>query len=124
MKNVIIDSEYREWIASLSGRYRRAQIKASVEVNKELLKFYWQLGHDIIQRQDENKYGSGFFKILSKDLKEALPEAKCFSEKNLYYIRCFYMMFSEIFPQLGGNSSIVILNKLEKQLYNVTEKNQ
>ena len=119
MKSVIIDSEYREWIASLSGRYRRAQIKASVEVNKELLKFYWQLGHDIIQRQEENKYGSGFFKILSKDLKEALPEAKCFSEKNLYYIRRFYLMFSEIFPQLGGNSSSEDICQFEDVLFSV-----
>lgn len=102
MKHLIIDIEYKQWIASLSGRYRAAQIKASVEVNKELLQFYWQLGKDIVDRQGENKYGTGFMKILSRDLKEAIPEANCFSPKNLYYVRRFYLMYSKIFPQVGG----------------------
>lgn len=101
---LIFDSDYTNWIAELSNRYRTAQIRASIEVNRELLSFYWELGKEIVKRQTENKYGSGFFKILSRDLKEAIPEAKCFSTKNLYYIRKFYLMYSENFPQLGGNS--------------------
>lgn len=115
MTNLITDTEYKEWIASLSGRYRAAQIKASIEVNKELLKFYWKLGKDISNRQNENRYGSGFMKILSRDLKEAIPEANCFSPKNLYYIRRFYLMYSEIFPQVGGKS-----NQLEDILYSAS----
>ena len=104
-KHLILDNDYNEWIAALSSRYRSAQIKAAVEVNRELLSFYWQLGKDIAGRGDENKYGSGFIKMLSRDLKEAIPEARCFSEKNLYYIRRFYIMYSEIFPQDGGESN-------------------
>ena len=104
-KHLILDNDYNEWIAALSSRYRSAQIKAAVEVNRELLSFYWQLGKDIAGRGDENKYGSGFIKMLSRDLKEAIPEARCFSEKNLYYIRRFYIMYSEIFPQAGGESN-------------------
>lgn len=103
-QHLILDNDYKNWIASLSNRYRTAQIKAAIEVNRELLSFYWELGKEIVSRQDENKYGNGFFKILSRDLKEAIPEAKCFSEKNLYYIRRFYLMYSEIFPQVGGKS--------------------
>lgn len=53
MTDIITDTEYKEWISSLSGRYRTAQIRASVETNKELLKFYWQLGK--IYRNDKMK---------------------------------------------------------------------
>ena len=39
--------EYKSWISELKTRYKQAQIKASVAVNGELLKFYFELGKDI-----------------------------------------------------------------------------
>ncbi len=103
MSELILDKDYSDWVSELSKRYRASQIRASISVNEELLKFYWTLGHDIVERQDENKYGKGFFNMLSRDLKATLPEAKGFSPKNLYYIRRFYLMYSENFPQVEGN---------------------
>lgn len=103
-EKVISDIDYKTWISELSKRYRTAQIKAAVAVNTEMLHFYWDLGHDIVARQDENKYGSRFFEKLSRDLKDAIPEAKGFSVKSLYYIKRFYLMYSKIFPQFEGKS--------------------
>lgn len=39
-----VDDEYKNWINGLVSRYRSSQIKASVKVNQELLRFYWNLG--------------------------------------------------------------------------------
>lgn len=107
---LILDEPYREWIGQLSVRYRNAQIKAAIAVNTEMLRFYWELGRDIVAMQAENKYGSNFFEKLSRDLKEAIPDAKGFSAKSLYYIKRFYMMYSKIFPQLGGKTCSIISN--------------
>lgn len=104
MSKLILDKEYTDWVADLSKRYRSSQIKAAVSVNEELLKFYWSLGRDIVERQDENKYGSGFFNTLSRDLKALLPEANGLSVNNLYYIRQFYQMYASISPQIEGKS--------------------
>ena len=65
-----IDKEYRDWVSELKGRFRQSQIKAAVRVNSEMLRFYWSLGQDIVERQMENIYGSGFFSRLSKDLQQ------------------------------------------------------
>lgn len=43
----IIDKDYTQWVENLSVRYRQSQIKAAVRVNRELLKYYWELGRDI-----------------------------------------------------------------------------
>ena len=45
----------------------------SGHVNEEMLMFYWSLGRDINFRQNENSYGSDFFRILSVDMKKDLP---------------------------------------------------
>lgn len=100
----ILDKDYLQWIQELSLRYRRSQIKAAVKVNAEMLRFYWELGHDIVTMKAESRWGSGFMKNLSKDLKEANPSATCFSETNLLYMKNFYRLYcpyTAITPQLG-----------------------
>ena len=100
----ILDKDYIQWIKDLSSRYRRSQIKASVKVNQEMLQFYWELGKDIVEKKAESRWGSGFMKNLSRDLKEVNPDATCFSETNLLYMKNFYLLYQpclEITPQLG-----------------------
>lgn len=89
----ILDQDYSLWIQDLSKRYRRSQVKASIKVNDEMLKFYWSLGRDIVAMQAESRWGSKFFKNLSKDLKEQIPNASCFSVTNLKYMKNFYLLY-------------------------------
>ena len=101
----IPDDQYRRWIAELSNRYQRSQIKAATSVNSEMLAFYWSLGRDIVTMNSESKYGSSLFDKLSSDLKAIIPTAKCFSPTNLRYMKRFYELvfeISEILPQVGA----------------------
>lgn len=95
------DTEYAEWIGSIKERFHSAQIKAATRVNQELLRFYWSLGRDIVAIHAESRWGTGFFKTLSLDMKNALPEQKGFSETNLRYITRFYKLYSSNLPQVG-----------------------
>ena len=100
----ILDKEYKNWIKDLSSRYRKSQIKAALKVNDEMLHFYYDLGKDIVRMKAESKWGSGFMKNLSSDLKEQNPDATCFSPTNLLYMKNFYLLYQtylEITPQLG-----------------------
>ena len=88
-KNItIIDKDYKEWIKDLSVRYRRSQIKAAVKVNTEMLSFYWELGRDISKYDLDNKYGSRFYSVLSKDLQRELPNVSGLTERNIRYMKC------------------------------------
>lgn len=58
----ILDKDYTRWVKELSTRYRKSQIKAAVKVNSEMLRYYWELGRDIVTKQAESKWGSGFMK--------------------------------------------------------------
>ena len=35
-----LDNEYKEWIAGISADFRRSQIRASMKINDEMLRFY------------------------------------------------------------------------------------
>jgi hypothetical protein len=59
-------ANYAEFLTDLKSRIRESQLKAALSVNCELILLYWQIGNDILKRQDEEGWGS---KVLP-----ALPE--------------------------------------------------
>ena len=59
MKKAEIASDYKHWLQELKQRIRQSQIKAAVRVNTALLELYWSIGADIVDRQVEEKWGSG-----------------------------------------------------------------
>jgi len=102
---IAINEEYATWIKDIKSRFRRSQLQASLKVNQEVLRFYWQLGRDMVQMNIEQRWGEGVMKMLSQDLKEALPEVNGFSPSNLYYIKRFYVTYNQqvdFLPQLGA----------------------
>ena len=106
-----IDAEYADWIREINNRFRKSQIKAAVQVNDTMLKFYWSLGRDIVQRECENHYGKGFFKKLSGDLQKAIPDVKSFSVTNLHYMKWFY----ELYPTVNLPQAEVDFSKLKDE---------
>jgi predicted nuclease of restriction endonuclease-like (RecB) superfamily len=87
------DNEYKDWITNLSHEYKKSQIRAAVKVNEEMLRFYWTLGQGISLLSEKYGYGSGFYKMVSEDLKDIFPDVKSFSPTNLKYMRYFYEMY-------------------------------
>ncbi|MCD8210881.1 MAG: PDDEXK nuclease domain-containing protein [Prevotella sp.] len=106
MKNInILDGDYQQWVQTLGSRYCKAQIKAAVKVNQELLRFYWELGRDIEEMHVEERWGEQVIKTLSIDLQRQIPNAQGFSRTNIYYAKKFYLLYSdyfEIVPQVVG----------------------
>ena len=94
----ILDKDYLQWIKELGSRYRRSQIKAAVKVNEEMLRFYWELGRDIVERDAENRYGKRFYATLSKDLETEL-DANGFSVTNLKYSKYFFCLYNDVLQQ-------------------------
>lgn len=97
---MIASAEYVEWLSTLKQRYRQSQIKAVVRINQSMLEFYWSLGHDMVAMQAESKWGSGFFAQLSRDLKETFPNETGFSERNIRYIKKWYLFYFETITKM------------------------
>lgn len=113
--DLIKDSEFKQWLGDLKARIQQSQLRASIKVNSELLHLYWDLGKDIVSRQMESFWGSGFFEKLSKELKKEFPDMQGFSERNLYNIKRFYLFYSqdkENLHQLGAKMGDSNLHQL------------
>lgn len=85
----IIPSDYADWLASLKSRISGARQRAALAVNEELVRLYHQIGSEILERQSRQGWGAKVIDRLSSDLREAFPEMKGFSSRNLKYMKYF-----------------------------------
>lgn len=88
-------------------------------MNRELITLYGQIGKEILERQQQQGWGSKIIDRLATDLKQAFPEMKGFSRTNLKYMRSFAEAYHEdaigqrIVDQLPWGHNIVLLTKLK-----------
>src|SRR4030066_1752721 len=78
---------YAELLNTLKERIRKAQIRAALSVNRELVLLYWHIGQEILTRQAKENWGSKVIDRLAADLRREFPDMKGFSARNLKYMR-------------------------------------
>lgn len=91
----IQNADYIHFLDSLKQKVRLAQTKASLSVNREMILLYWEMGRDIIERQEALGWGAKVIQQLSHDLRREFPEMKGFSKRNLELMRAFALSYPE-----------------------------
>ena len=115
--DLVPDQGYLALLEDLKTRIRSSQIKAALAVNRELILLYWQIGREILARQQEQGWGSKVIDRLSSDLKQEFPEVKGFSPRNLKYMRAFAEAYPEeefvqqVAAQIPWTHNCVMLDK-------------
>jgi predicted nuclease of restriction endonuclease-like (RecB) superfamily len=99
---------YEQFLRELKERIQNAQIRAAVAVNRELVLLYWQIGREILTRQQQQGWGAKVINRLAKDLQKSFPEMKGFSPRNLKYMRAF----AEAYPDEQFVQQLAAKNKL------------
>ncbi len=94
---MVIDSEYKQWIIEVKAKIRSAQMKAAFAITSIVVKFYWDLGKIIAEKQ--TAWGTKFLEQFSKDLMTEFPDMKGLSVRNLKCCRQFYQYYSNEIEQ-------------------------
>ncbi|HQD14889.1 MAG TPA: DUF1016 N-terminal domain-containing protein [Ottowia sp.] len=116
---VPLPPDYAAWLAELKARIHTAQQRATLAVNRELVLLYWQIGQDILARQDREGWGAKVIDRLAQDLRSAFPDMKGFSPRNLKYMRAFAQAWpdqafvQEVLAQLPWYHQLALLDKLQ-----------
>jgi len=81
------NAKYKKWLAELKNKIRGSQVKAAIQLNQSLLALYWDLGTEILDKQQKFGWGNSVVETLSKDLQKLFPEIQGFSARNLFYMQ-------------------------------------
>ena len=92
----IFPQNYDALLTRLKEQIRRSQVLAATALNREAILLYWQLGREILERQDREGWGAKVVDRLAKDLRREFPEMQGFSARNLKYMRAFAEAYPDI----------------------------
>jgi predicted nuclease of restriction endonuclease-like (RecB) superfamily len=110
---------YDDFLRSLKERIRNAQVKAALSVNRELVLLYWQIGCEILTRQQQQGWGAKVIEQLASDLRKAFSDIKGFSARNLKYMRAFAEAYpdekfvQEVLAQITWYHNIALIEKVK-----------
>lgn len=111
---------YSDWLTALKTKIHHAQQRAILNVNRELVWLYWQMGQEILERQAQQGWGAKVIERLAHDLRSAFPDMKGFSPRNLKYMRAFAEAWpdtefvQQTVAQLPWGHNLVLLDRLSE----------
>lgn len=88
-KEITKNDNYLQLISNIKSAVQVAQQQAAMAVNSRLVFSYWIVGNLILESQQKQGWGAKVVDELVKDLKDAFPEMKGFSKRNLGYMQRF-----------------------------------
>ena len=83
-------AEYPAWLGTIKQRIVSMRLRMALAASRELIRFYWNLGALIADKQAQSQWGDKLIAQLSADLQKALPEIKYLSASNLKYCLRFF----------------------------------
>ncbi len=110
---------YIEWLKEIKERIRSAQQRAVLAANSEMIVLYWQIGRDILSRQEQQGWGAKVVDRLADDLRREFLDMKGFSSRNLKYMRLFAETWTDgqfvqrVVAQIPWGHNLEILTKIK-----------
>jgi predicted nuclease of restriction endonuclease-like (RecB) superfamily len=84
-----LPSDYSEVLGTIKARIQQERLRAVTTANSAMVLLYWDIGHMILERQQLSGWGAKIIDRLAGDLRDAYPDMKGFSPRNLKYMRAF-----------------------------------
>lgn len=97
MEQKSMPEDYQKWRKQIEFLIEQAKTRAVMGVNKELLALYWNIGNDILEKQEKQGWGTQVIVQLSRDLTAKFPGDRGYSERNLRNMKQFAKSYP-LFP--------------------------
>ena len=121
MTNDLKSESYEHLIQALKQEISNARIRAHLAVNKEMILLYWKIGKKILERQNDEGWGTKVIDNISNDLRKEFPEMKGLSYQNISYMKQFAVEYSDesflqqAIGEIPWGHNITIFSKIKEQ---------
>ena len=114
-----LPADYAALPGEIKERIRTERVRVVLAANEAMVLLYWDIGKAILARQEREGWGARTIDRLSHDLREAFPDMRGFSPRNLVYMRAFAAAWPEreivqhTVAQIPWRSNLALLHKLD-----------
>jgi len=113
-----ITKDYKVFFAEIKEKIYQAQYEAMKQVNKALIKLYWEIGKSIVEKQQKHKWGKSVVEKLAEDLQNEFPGMNGLSSRNVWRMRMFYTEYEKLPPmvaEISWSHNIIIIEKCKDE---------
>lgn len=116
------ENQFKSFVSDIKNRILKGQYEALKSVNQELISLYWDIGKNIVKKQEEYGWGKSIVQNLSEELQKEFVGMKGFSERNLWSMRNFYIEYQDnlklqtLSAQIGWSHNVAIFQKCKENL--------
>ena len=107
-----MDEAYFRFIEEIKNEIKNRRISVVLSANSSMICMYWNIGRAVLEKQNQQGWGTKVIDRMAKDLKEAFPEMSGFSPRNIKYMRKFadcwkdYSIVQRVVAQLPWRTNI------------------
>lgn len=122
-----LDENFTSFVKDIKTKIVSSQYEALKAVNKELINLYWDIGKNIVAKQEQFGWGKSVVKNLSAELQKEFVGMKGFSVQNLWNMRQFYLEYNQneklqpLVGEISWTKNVAIFQKckdnLEREFY-------
>jgi len=87
--------DYALMLEELKTRIQKERLRVVLSANAAMVLLYWDIGRVILDRQQREGWGAKVIDRLSADLRQAFPDMRGLSPRNLKYMRAFASAWPE-----------------------------
>ncbi len=84
-----LPDSYATVLGEIKQRIRTERLRIIMSANAAMVLLYWDIGRSILDRQEREGWGAKVIDRLSADLREAFPDMRGLSPRNLKYMRAY-----------------------------------
>lgn len=126
MKN-IDNNTFATFLKEIKTKTYSAKSKAILSANRLMIELYFEIGKEIVIKQEALGWGKSIVEKMSQDLKDEFGEKSGYSTSNLWRMRNFYLSYKEneklaqSVREISWGQNIIIFEKIkddiEKEYY-------
>ncbi len=116
--NEELPEDYAIVLGEIKERIQTERLRVVMTANAAMVILYWDIGRAILKRQEHEGWGAKVIDRLSVDLREAFPDMRGLSPRNLKYMRSFAVAWTnrqfvqEVLAQITWYHNITLLEKV------------
>jgi predicted nuclease of restriction endonuclease-like (RecB) superfamily len=114
-----LPGDYAATLIAIKRRVQEGRLRVVLAANSAMVRLYWDIGRMILERQGGAGWGAKVIDRLAADLRDAYPDMKGFSPRNLKYMRAFAAAWPKskivqrVVAQLPWRQNIALLERLD-----------
>ena len=114
-------TQYNDFLKEIKQKIKVSKSKAILTVNKQMIELYFEIGKEIVVKQESLGWGKSVVERMASDLQMEFGKRSGYSSANLWRMRNFYLVYeddlnlAQLVRDLPWSHNILIFEKCKDE---------